>query len=1305
MKQTVPFRRLFLTLLLGSALLSAQPTTINVSSTVLQGPVKRLGINLGTQTFYDSGQMMKNLVFINPGFEGEVFQSVILCASGTASTCNDDNAFSGWSSNFWNGATFEFFSGSAQGRTGTITSFTAANGSVGAMFGLSGGGAAPGSRDYMIVRQRIPGNALAGWWPRSGGAGSVTTNTSDLPPGTTGQQTAVVTAPSSGDSAEVASYFDSTVGLTFLQLQGVYQLSFKAKGVGGTQSIAVSVTRDAAGLTHLNQTVNLTNNWSTYNLTFNAAESGSAIGSVKTTFATLGADAFLLDDVSLVQLNTDPTNPTAFRDPVVNALKTLKPGVLRFWFNQLGEPLDNLLADPFGRLRSGYSAFRTEVDFVSYSLPEFLQLCELLGAEPWMVVPTTFSPGEASNLIEYLAGGSNTTYGAKRAAAGHPNTWASSFTKIHLEFGNEAWNAGFKGGSIEFPENYGQRAQTIFGAMRANSSFVTAAFDLVLGGQAVSPARNQIIQNNCNNNDSFALAPYMMTRVDSFSTPEDLYGSTFAEAEAFHTNSGTAEGVANGVMLQNQQYLQATNHPKPIVGYEMNLSTLDGSITQTALNSYVSSTGAGLAVVDSMLQQMRQGVLTQNLFTLQQYANNRSDGKSVYLWGSVVDMGVTDRRRPQFHALQLANQAIASNALMLQTAHLGPDPTWNQALTNSVQLNGAHYLQSFAFLGGGRYSLVVFNLHRSSSLPVNFAGAIAPSGTVNMQQLTSSQISDNNEAANNVVPVSSTASNFNPLAILSLPPYSMTVMSWANPSNYAGYLESSACSGISGWAADKNRLNTPIIVSLVDTATGAAVALTTANGSRGDVGSLIGDNGLHGFILRIPSSYLNSGSHTFQVRYESSAQAVGTTGSLACGGANGAVSYTGYVDSASCKAIGGWAADQNSLNQSIPVSLWDAATGAQLATTTANMLRADVASLLGDNGLHGFSMQLPASYTDGLSHGYQVRFASSSAQIAGSPVTLTCGTAPVVVNYTGYVDAASCAGISGWAADKSRLNVPITVSLWDGGTRLAAVTANASRGDVGGVLGDNGLHGFSIPIPPGYANGVTHTLQLRYESSTAQLPGSPATLNCGGTATPLYTGYIDNSSCSGINGWAADKNRLNVPITISLWDGGTQVAATLANASRGDVGGVLGDNGQHGFSIPIPAGYANGVSRTLQVRYESSTTQLAGSPAAFTCGTSGTPNYLGFVDNMSCSSISGWAADRNSLNSTISVNIYDGGTLLQTLTAGGSRGDVGTFLGDNGLHGFGIPTPTSVKDGNTHVITVRTGSAAPLSGPQVLTCQ
>ena len=92
----------------------------------------------------------------------------------------------------------------------------------------------------------------------------------------------------------------------------------------------------------------------------------------------------------------------------------------------------------------------------------------------------------------------------------------------------------------------------------------------------------------------------------------------------------------------------------------MNLSTLTGRITQTALNTYVSSLGAGLAVADAMLQPMSQGVLLQNLWNLSQYNFSRPDGKAAYLWGAVVDMGVTDRRRPQYLALQMANQAIGT---------------------------------------------------------------------------------------------------------------------------------------------------------------------------------------------------------------------------------------------------------------------------------------------------------------------------------------------------------------------------------------------------------------------------------------------------------------------------------------------------------------------------------------------------------------------------------------------------------------------------------------------------------------------
>jgi hypothetical protein len=775
--------------------LQAQLTTINVNNQVLQSPVKRLGINLGATNFYDSGQMLKNLVINNPGFEGEIAQSMIQCGSGTATSCTHSNAYSGWPADFWDGATYQFVYGSALGRSGTVSTFSAANGTTGGVFNFSDSSTVPHSGDYMIVSKPIPGNATDGWSVYSTGAGSVTTNFSDLPPGTQGIQTAYVNAPTSNDSANLNYYFDSTPARTFIQLNGQYQLTFKAKGLSAGASVGLQLYRSANPRpVYINSTVNLTNDWQTYTIPFYANENGSVIGTAQVQFYTVGADSFYLDDVSLVQLNTDPTNPTVFRDPVVNALKQLNPGVLRFWFNQLGEPLDNLLAPPLGRQRSTYSAYTTDINFVEYGLADFLQLCQTIGADPWVTLPITLTSTEASNLIDYLAGPTSTIYGAKRAAAGQSAPWTSVFNKIHLEFGNEAWDAIFNGGNMENFQAYGTRTNVVFAAMRSNNNFTAPSFDLIMNGFSAYPAANTVIQSYCTNNDSVGAAPYLMYNVndpaDSGYTGaaaiEDLFGSTFAEAEAFVTNSGTAEGVANGYILQDQLAIKASGNPKPFVSTEINVSPTAGDITQTELDSFSSSVGVGLAVVDAMLQQMRVGVLTQNLFQLSQYLyqlpvlNNQA--RTTYLWGSVLDMGVTDRRRPQFLALQMANAAIAtSNATMLQTVHTGADPTWNQAQVQSVQLNNAHYLQSFAFNNGSQFSLIVFNTHRTSALPVAFAGYNVPAGTVQMQQLTSANITDTNENALVVAPVSSTLYSFNAATPLSLPPFSMTVLTWTAP--------------------------------------------------------------------------------------------------------------------------------------------------------------------------------------------------------------------------------------------------------------------------------------------------------------------------------------------------------------------------------------------------------------------------------------------------------------------------------------------------------------------------------------------
>ena len=64
-------------ILLTGALLCASvghaqttPTNIQISNSVVQASTHRLGINLGDQGYWDSGQMMKNLVFTNPRLRG-----------------------------------------------------------------------------------------------------------------------------------------------------------------------------------------------------------------------------------------------------------------------------------------------------------------------------------------------------------------------------------------------------------------------------------------------------------------------------------------------------------------------------------------------------------------------------------------------------------------------------------------------------------------------------------------------------------------------------------------------------------------------------------------------------------------------------------------------------------------------------------------------------------------------------------------------------------------------------------------------------------------------------------------------------------------------------------------------------------------------------------------------------------------------------------------------------------------------------------------------------------------------------------
>ncbi len=112
---------------------------------VLPG-VTRLGINLGEQNYYDSGQMTKNLLYRNPGFEGMAYRSILHCLQAGPWNCTDTRHSYQWPAGFWDGAHWEILDGAAVGRHGTVRSSTPTLPNAPAGYSLTLEGAGPPDR-------------------------------------------------------------------------------------------------------------------------------------------------------------------------------------------------------------------------------------------------------------------------------------------------------------------------------------------------------------------------------------------------------------------------------------------------------------------------------------------------------------------------------------------------------------------------------------------------------------------------------------------------------------------------------------------------------------------------------------------------------------------------------------------------------------------------------------------------------------------------------------------------------------------------------------------------------------------------------------------------------------------------------------------------------------------------------------------------------------------------------------------------------------------------------------------------------
>ena len=617
---------------------AGEPATldIEVQAPVSTTAVPRFGVNLGGWTWWGAEQLARN-VLKNPGFEGLIDRAIVIVRHAGQGSFTDDNTWTARPDGFWAGAGFDVRTGAAAGQRGQILDSRAAGHQGLPTFTVAAPVPALQPGDVVALTRISDSAPPTHWWlpPEVAAAHQVRATDQDRRPGSPGRR-AVILEPLAERPAVILSYLDGIGERAgkLLPVEGRWRLSFWARAAGGSPALTVVFRRHGAPPL-VQETLQPGLEWRLFTFDFTGQDAGPP-GKLELRFQAAGDGGSIRLDDAVLEAVEDP--PFPFRAEVIEVLEKLRPGYLRDWQGQLGETLENWLAEPFARRASRYRPGETQALF-GYSLPEFLILCRRLGALPWLVVPTTFSDEEFERLGDFLR---------ERIAR-------DRFSELLVEFGNENWNSVFRPAGIADPEAHGQPAARAFRRIRAGAG-PAAPLRLVVGGQYVNPHLALRTLKAAAGADILAVAPYFL---HSLSVGK-------VTAEPWH------------LLFQDDGHWQpltagASALDKELAVYEVNLHTVKGDAPPARRDPLTAGAAAGSALAWRLLDALRLGVRRQCVYVLAQYDTRLAEMNGfVRLWGIVRDLGPTRRLRPTGLAVALLNQALGGDQHAAQIT--GADP-------------------------------------------------------------------------------------------------------------------------------------------------------------------------------------------------------------------------------------------------------------------------------------------------------------------------------------------------------------------------------------------------------------------------------------------------------------------------------------------------------------------------------------------------------------------------------------------------------------------------------------------------------
>jgi hypothetical protein len=330
----------------------------------------------------------------------------------------------------------------------------------------------------------------------------------------------------------------------------------------------------------------------------------------------------------------------------------------------------------------------------------------------------------------------------------------------------------------------------------------------------------------------------------------------------------------------------------------------------------------------------------------------------------------------------------------------------------------------------------------------------------------------------------------------------------------------------------------------------------------------------------------------------------------------------------------------------------------------------------------GLSISVPTSATGTLVYSATC----TGGSCTGLPGSFTVVVAPSEVSgsFDGFINGADCGSFRGWAWDRNKVNIVMSVDILDGASKVATIPAGDFRQDLLDAGKGNGKHAFRFNIPEPLKDGKPHSLSARIAGSSFILKDSPKALVCQSSTEPVGNKPpVPPTPTILIAPLAA---QVGVPFSATLAAFTDPEGSTLTYGLSGLPGGL---------SLATPSRVISGTPTTagnFPLAYSATDVNNATNSVSFVLTvnpastTTVTGSFEGYLDKVECGTIRGWVWDRHQPNAPVTVEFYTGSTVWGSTAANIYRVDLKNAGKGNGNHAYSFEVPAVLKDNTTRLI-------------------